>query len=188
LLLINLLALLLVTGLPSKQQKEVENHMYVLHCTKKLLDRIKEPTSSTAVASTTVLGNWYATALFWQPQLALLVNERTLLPVLMPLAPATTLAQRFPARLEAVLAAYGIDPALIAREAVAMAEIGFAKTANRSLVGIMNEFSSLAESDRRHLESTDLVWLSMRLANTPCSPIKYNSPARLLKEIVAHSA
>lgn len=32
-----------------------------------------------------------ATALFWKPQVALLVNEPTLLPVLMPLAPAATL-------------------------------------------------------------------------------------------------
>lgn len=33
--------------------------MYHLHCTKKLLDRIK-PTPPTADASTTQLGNWYA--------------------------------------------------------------------------------------------------------------------------------
>ena len=71
--------------------------MFNLHCTKKLLDRIK-PDVHVAVDGTTILGDWYATALFWKPQLALLVNERTLLPVVMPLAPATTLAQRFPMR------------------------------------------------------------------------------------------
>ena len=62
--------------------------MYSLHCTKKLLDRIKPPIVAPVAAPTTALGNWYATALFWKPQLALLVNQRTLLPVLMPLAPA----------------------------------------------------------------------------------------------------
>ena len=55
--------------------------MYTLHCTKKLLDRVKVPAMSAAQPPTTVLGNWYATALFWKPQIALLVNERTLLPV-----------------------------------------------------------------------------------------------------------
>jgi len=48
---------------------------------------------------TTYLGNWYVTALFWKPQVALLVNERTLLPVLMPLAPAAELAQPVPEHL-----------------------------------------------------------------------------------------
>ena len=69
--------------------------MFTLHCTKKLLDRV-QPAVTAPCNANTRLGNWYATALFWKPQLALLVNERTLLPVVMPLAPATTLAQRFP--------------------------------------------------------------------------------------------
>ena len=76
--------------------------MFNLHCTKKLLDRIK-PDVQGSVDGTTILGDWYATALFWKPQLALLVNERTLLPVIMPLAPATNLAQRFPDALAQVL-------------------------------------------------------------------------------------
>ena len=59
--------------------------MFHLHCTKKLLDRIK-PEIAAAGQSDTALGSWYATALFWKPQVALLVSERTLLPVLMPLA------------------------------------------------------------------------------------------------------
>ena len=56
--------------------------MFTLHCTKKLLDRIGHPVG-TPVPASTRLGNWYATALFWKPQMALLVNERTLLPVVL---------------------------------------------------------------------------------------------------------
>ena len=41
--------------------------MYSLHCTKKLLDRLKRPIAE-AVDSETRLGNWYATVLFWKPQ------------------------------------------------------------------------------------------------------------------------
>jgi len=45
--------------------------------------------------STTLLGDWYATYLPWRPrQVALLVSERTLLPLLIPLAPASTLLNR----------------------------------------------------------------------------------------------
>src|SRR5664279_917431 len=150
--------------------------MYSLHCTKKLLDRIK-PSIATSPPPSTALGNWYATALFWKPQLALLVNERTLLPVLMPLAPSSTLSARFPGALAVVLSRHGISPAAIDRELAAMTEVAFAKTANRSVLGIMNEFSFLAEGYRDYLETSDLLALSMRLADTPCSPIKYNSPA-----------
>lgn len=159
--------------------------MYSLHCTKKLLDRIKPSTATLPPPTTTVLGNWYATALFWKPQLALLVNEGTLLPALMPLAPSSTLSARFPGELGLVLGRHGISRAAIDREMAAMTEVAFAKTANRRVLGIMNEFSFLAEGYRDYLETSDLLALSMRLADTPCSPIKYNSPARLIKEIFA---
>ena len=161
--------------------------MYSLHCTKKLLDRIKPSIAVSLPPPTTVLGNWYATALFWKPQLALLVNERTLLPVLMPLAPASSLAARFSDELAAALSRHGARQEFIERELAAMTEVAMGKTANRSVVGTMNEFSFLAEGYREYLETSDLVTLSMRLANTPCSPIKYNSPARLLKDLFGDS-
>ena len=157
--------------------------MYSLHCTKKLLDRIKPSIAVSLPPPTTALGNWYATALFWKPQLALLVNERTLLPVLMPLAPASTLATRFPDELAAILSRHGASRAFIEREVAQMSDVALAKTANRRIVGTMNEFSFLAEGYREYLETSDLITLSMRLADTPCSPINHNSPARLLKEI-----
>ena len=55
--------------------------MFVVHATKKLRDRVREEPDSAATRSTTALGAWYATVLFWKPQLALFVNEATLLPV-----------------------------------------------------------------------------------------------------------
>jgi hypothetical protein len=48
---------------------------------------------------TTALGNWYATVVFWKPQGALFVNERTLTPIVVPLAPAISVTDRFPAHL-----------------------------------------------------------------------------------------
>ena len=129
--------------------------MYSLHCTKKLLDRIKPSIAVSWPPPTTALGNWYATALFWKPQLALLVNERTLLPVLMPLAPASALAARFPDELAAALSRHGASQKFIERELAAMTEVAMGKTANRSVVGTMNEFSFLAEGYREYLETSD---------------------------------
>ncbi len=57
--------------------------MYTLHCTQKLLERIKRPVLADPPPATTILGNWYATALMWKPQVILLVNERTRLPLFM---------------------------------------------------------------------------------------------------------
>lgn len=138
----------------------------------------KRPTS-------TALGDWYATAMFWKTQLVLLLNERSLLPVLMPLAPATTLPERVGQELAAVLTRHGVDHAFIEREVAAMAEVDVAKTSNRSVVGTMNELAFEAKVYREHGDATDLLALALRLAQTPCGAIRYNSPARLLQEIVA---
>ena len=159
--------------------------MYTIHCTQKLLDRVKHAPASAIPAPTTALGNWYAHALFWTPQVALLVNERTLLPVLMPLAPAATLASRFPTHLAAVLRGLGINTQVIVSEVEAMSEPVVAKTSNRSVVGTMNEFAFLADGYREYLEAPDLLALSIKLADTPCGPLKGNSPGRVLKEVVA---
>lgn len=94
--------------------------VYTIHGTKKLLDRVKQPIVPIVEQPTTVLGNWYATAIFSRPHAAFLVNETTLLPVLLRLAPAASLADRFPEALESMLKVFGIKAAFIASERWAM--------------------------------------------------------------------
>lgn len=156
--------------------------MFVLRATKKLLDRIKPTVTDPSPVSDGFMRNWYATALFWKPQLALLVHEETLLPVLLPLAPATSLAERFPAHLAAVLNALDVDASFIGAQMAAMGEAQYAKTSNRSVLGIMNQFSYLAEVYREYLVTTDLLELSLKLAHVPCSPLykRETFPAREL--------
>jgi hypothetical protein len=143
----------------------------VLHCTQKLLDRIKPSAVVSGDIPSSVFGNWYATVLFWKPQLALFVHEETLLPVLMPLAPASSLAERFPAHLATVLKALDVDAGFIDAQVAAMSKVQYAKTSNRSVLGIMNQFSFLTEGYRDYLETNNLLELSLELANTPCSPL-----------------
>lgn len=144
--------------------------MFNLHCTKKLLDRMK-PAIEPPGPSTTALGNWYATAWFWRPQLALLVNEKTLLPVVMPLAPVASLAQRFPDALAQVLRALDVDPGFVEAELAQMNAVTCCKTVNRSVVGMLNQFSYLAEGYRDHFGLVDPLAMSLKLAGTPCSPL-----------------
>jgi hypothetical protein len=63
----------------------------IVRATKKLRQRLRATTPYDGEPSTTLLGEWYANLLPWRPQqVILLVNEKTLLPVLMPLAPGAT--------------------------------------------------------------------------------------------------
>jgi hypothetical protein len=159
---------------------------FTIHATKKLRDWLKQ-TVVDPVDPATELGNWYATALFWKPQVALFVNERTLLPVFMPLAPASSLARRFPEELRRVLDAHGVDPRFVDAEITSMGVGRIAKTASRSLLGVMNEFTFFGNVHREELGADEnLVALSVRLAETPMSPLdkSHGSPDRELKALV----
>lgn len=110
--------------------------------------------------STTTLGAWCATVLFWKPHVAMFVNESTLLPVLMAFAPGATMLDRFPAALTTVLERHGIDHAFIEREHAEMTEHRVAITNNRTVVGTMNDFACLARIHRTSDDVRDLVALS----------------------------
>ena len=61
-----------------------------------------------------------------------------------------------------------------------------AKTANRSVVGIMNEFTFLARAYRGDTPAPDLLALAIGLATTPCGPLysKHISPDRELAALL----
>lgn len=161
--------------------------MYTIHATKKLLDRVKQPVAAPVEEPSTALGNWYATVLFWKPQVALFVNERTLLPVFVPLAPAAKLAGRFPDQLGRVLEGLGVPVEFALQEVGAMSEASYAKSPNRSVVGSMNDFAFMADVARAHGQGADLVALSVDLADTPCGPLRrsHGFPDREVEAIVA---
>lgn len=159
----------------------------IVRATKKLLDHLGLPVQVDGETSTGRLGDWYATAWLGRPQVALLVSETTLLPVLMPLAPASTLLRRFGPQMATVLAAHGTPQAFIDDELHQLTEVRLAKTASRSLVGIMNEFTYLAEAWGN--DEPDLLTLSLRLARTPCGPLyqQHISPDRELTALTVRA-
>jgi hypothetical protein len=82
--------------------------VFVVHGTQRFLDRVGGAAPNPALpSSTTQLGAWYATLARWRPNVALFVNELTLVPVFLPAAPAKTLLARFPDALAEVLASTG---------------------------------------------------------------------------------
>jgi hypothetical protein len=155
----------------------------IVRATKKLRQRLGSATPHDGEPSTTVLGEWYATVLPWRPrQLILLVNERTLLPMLMPLAPSATAPSRIGPEIAVALAAHQVPAVVIDGELSQMRDCRFAPTANRSVVGVMNEFAFLADVYRKNHPDIGLPQLARRLAATPCSPLyrSHTSPDREL--------
>lgn len=160
--------------------------MLVIRGTKKLRDRVDVPPAGNDEESTTALGDWFANALLWRPQVALLVNSRTLLPVFMELAPAATLLDRAPAAIEAVLRRQGVDDAFLVAERDAMREVRIAPTNDRSVLGLMNEFAFYGEwlfkEGQRDLEA-----LSVRMASLMVGKLSNGSPDRELAAVVSRT-
>jgi len=163
--------------------------VYTVRGTKKLLDCAGRPMADPP-SSTPVLGDWYANVLFWRPHVALFVNATTFVPVLTPLAPASGAVARFPAAMAEVIGALGVDPRFVESESTEMSSVVLAKTASRQVLGVMNEFTFMAE----HTISTgrsgpaDLLGLSVWLANTIVGPISKDdgyTPLGVLQRVVA---
>ena len=145
--------------------------MLIIRATQKLRDRVKGQPVREHDASTTLLGDWFATALFWRPQVALLVNQRTLVPVFIELAPTATLLDRVPEAIAALLAAHGVDDRFVAQERDAMRDVRIGPTNDRSVVGVMNEFALHGKFQWQH-RLDDLRALSLWMAHVPLGPLR----------------
>jgi hypothetical protein len=158
----------------------------IVRGTKKLRDRVRGVTPGGAGdESTTVLGDWFATALFWRPQVAMFVNARTLLPVFVPLAPTATLFDRASAAIASVLQRHGVADDVVAAELAAMAEVRLAPTNDRSVLGVMNGFAAFADQCV-HDGVDDLEELSMRVSELIVGPLmkRAGSPDRELAAVL----
>jgi hypothetical protein len=145
--------------------------MITVRGTKKFLRRVGAPVLDAPLSSNS-LGDWYANALFWRPQVALFVNESTLFPVIVPFAPAVTVVSRLPDAFGAAASRIGAHGAALDNEIDAMRTHTLAATASRSVLGTMNEFVHLADNYRWRHEEIDLVELSFWLAQVPCTPLR----------------
>ncbi|WOQ68609.1 hypothetical protein RYJ27_07695 [Microbacterium limosum] len=159
--------------------------MLILRATKKLRDKIGGVAPTDEKESTTMLGDWYGNLIAWRRPLVLLVNARTLLPVFAPLAPAKTLTDRVPDVVASALRDHGVPEQVIDHEHARMRDIRVAPTADRQVVGVMNEFIFLAGHRRERTD--DLRELSMMSAHTPCGPLRtsHTYPDRELRAFLS---
>lgn len=163
--------------------------MLVVRGTKKFLARVGRPAAED-VTSSTSLGPWYATLFYWRPQVALFVNEQTLFPVLVPLAPATGVIDRFRGHLAEMLTGRGCAKTFVDAELLAMEEHVLAKTQSRSVLGVMNDFKHMAEAYRFEGPVPNLDELASWLASSPCGPLSqtFGTPEDALCALTGASA
>jgi hypothetical protein len=158
--------------------------MVYLRCTKRLLERLRVPPARDDSEPTTRLGDWYGNLLF-RPgqQLVLLVNQRTLLPVITQAAPTASIPARFPTAVADVLRALGVPAPAVEAELREMSDVRIGRTNSRQVLGSMTDFAYLLDAHLEH--GRPLAEASHRLAHTPCSPIGMKYPADIVREIFA---
>ena len=167
-----------------------DGEVLIVRATKKLAHRLGGFDPAPTEPDLPSLGEWYATVIFWRPQVALFVSETTLLPVFVPLAPASSVTRRLPAELADVLRRQEVPGAFIDKELATMTEAVCLPTASRSMLGVLNEYVHLA-GHVHEVEggSPDLEWLEDWLAQTPLGPLhkRHGFPDRELAALVAKS-
>lgn len=157
--------------------------MVTLRCTRKLLARLGAKPAIGDAPPTSRLGDWHANLLYPSGgQVILFVNDRTLLPVVIPASPGKTTVPRFREALSMVLARLGVEAAAIDQEMEAMAEVQLATTQSRVVLGSMNDFAFLLGARREW--AGGLVDESLRLADTPCGPLKMGYPKDVVVELL----
>ena len=152
--------------------------MFTLRCTAKLLKRLHVEPALPATPPSTRLGDWYANLLFTRPaHLVLCASERTLLPVLIPARDIGSLLPRLREAVSDVLRALAVPEEAIRDEQREMQSAIVGKTASRQVLGSMNDFVTMLEAYRGPITSTPLLLdLALRLAETPCGPLRMNRP------------
>jgi len=150
--------------------------MVTLRCTRKLLQRARLTPSSAPVAPTTRLGDWYATLVPFRSPLVLTLSERTLLAIVLPLAPANSLLRRWPAGARELLLALGLPAVRVAEEVMAMQGPAIGVTASRQIVGCLNEAVARVRWFGAPETDAETHALNLRLADLIYSTTNYESP------------
>ncbi|MEH0167376.1 DUF6933 domain-containing protein [Roseateles microcysteis] len=151
--------------------------MFAFRCTQKLLTRLNAVPAPEPAPPDSVLGDWYANIVrAGRTQVVLAISERTLLSVVVPAKEGRTLVRRFSEALEPLLLSIGVPAEDVVAERNAMQQSAIAKTANRRVLGSLNDLAFQLEVGLTHQPERTLLAQSLWLAQTPMKVIEYGSP------------
>ena len=157
--------------------------MLVIRCTRKLLDKAGPPLADPP-ASTTLLGDWYAKPFgIAQRRYLVLASAATRIAVLMPGRDLRNLARNFPVALAVQLERLGIPEAAAERELEASREALLAVTADRSMLGTLNDYASMTRFQFPGGQGLDIEAQALSLSHTPLAPLGYAYPADVARDL-----
>jgi hypothetical protein len=156
--------------------------MLTIRCTQKLLKRWPK-TDSQDLATTTVLGDWYANILLVEPEVVLFINEPTLLCVPVPILPMHDFYKRFVEQTAYLLHDIGV-PVIQIREAMEqMQACQVGPTQSMSKVTSMNYMMWRLEVQLFDKKSKSLEQVALRLSEFPLKLIGFRYPREVGVEL-----
>jgi hypothetical protein len=163
--------------------------MFVLHCTKKAQDRLKTKPVDSSAEPTTRLGNWYChefTAS--RHKYMMFVNERTLLAITISvkgLKTSDSILEFFKQRFFETFLLLEWHEDNFMSELWEMDEVVFSKTANRSVLGSMNELVAHAKfASSYHDIAVDSPAMFEFLAGMPLGGNEYADTIDLVSKLL----
>jgi len=162
--------------------------MMTIRCTRDLLKYVKAEVGREATRPSNRLGDWYAKRLSTKRgKLAICVSERSLPPVLVAATmDAGAFVFAFREAIRSVLRGIGAEPQWVRREARETEQIALGKTASRRVLGSLNDLAFLGRATLDDHPHIDFVALAVELADTPCSPLNYETPRSVSLALLRH--
>lgn len=108
-----------------------------------------------------------------------------MLPLLLPAREAHLLPVQLRTALGSTLTALQVDERAIEYELEQMQEWQVAQTTNRSVLGVLNDFSKTLDYLLDPAQAPALETISAALAQTPCRPLGYQSPEQVTRQSFA---
>ena len=171
---------------PGPSTSPLEGALVALRCTRRLLRRLRTDVPKEVPDAGNALGHWYATLLtFNRTAYVIAISERSLLSLVLLGAPFGTLVARFPAALAELLHALGVPGSQITTELNATSPLVIAATANRRVLGCLNQYAfelSIHLTDEPH---TCLVRRELWLSENISSAIQYSAPREVAMDLLA---
>jgi hypothetical protein len=162
-------------------------HVLTIRCTNKLLKWLDAEVPPKPTTPTNRLGDWYANLLFTRrARLIICVSERSLLPVLVEARDPASFRARFQERVRSVLRSMRVGPDALHSEAPRIDQITIGTTASHRVLGSLNDLAKLARFRIEEHPEIDLTTFAIQLAETPCSPLKYETPRAVSLALLRH--
>jgi hypothetical protein len=168
-----------------------EAGMVTIRCTRKLQALLDVPYTADPPAPENALGDWYANRIWTAAgDLIIFASEKTFLSVAMPAEAVGRFVPLFVARVYNLLRSLDVPEPAVAEELAHYRDVAIAKTASRSVLGVMNDIAwhyQLAAERHSDDEPPSLSRAELRLSVMPHIGPDYRIPCLVARELLGCS-